>query len=399
MSQLPRKLSAALFSCLLLGLSIVLINCGGSASGTAGDPPGPGGSSSGGSQQKVQHLVIIEMQNASFDHLFGTMPPNNGNTIDGLRPGVPGYTQTDQAGNSVSPSLMTNLAPPALPEGHVAYENVLDGGLMDKFAYYNGDESMGYYDDSVSGIGTLWTYAQQYAIADKYFGSVIGEAPTNSLYMVAASDNNFVFSVQPFYGPCNQADKAATPLTFPNVGDQLTQKGISWAAYQEDNGNCSAYSPLHNPFQYFTSTYQVTKDFSQFSNDLASGNFPAVSFVFPNNRDDMHPGFAPITNGISFIDSIVKQLQTSSIWNTTAVVVTWDTFGGWYDHVPPPTVDSQGLAARVPLLVISPLAKQHYVSHVQMDHVSILRFIQNNWGLSTLNSRNTQSNDLSDLFQ
>ena len=88
------------------------------------------------------------MQNSSFDHLFGMMPPNTGDTIDGQRPGVPGYTQTDQAGNSVSPSLLTNLAPPPLPEGHAAYQNVINGGAMDKFAYYNGDESMGYYDDS-----------------------------------------------------------------------------------------------------------------------------------------------------------------------------------------------------------------------------------------------------------
>jgi len=359
----------------------------------------PGGGTPPQAQTTVQHLVVVQMQNSSFDHLFGMMPPTNGNTINGPHPGVPGFVQTNQAGNSVSPSLLTNLAPPALPEGHVAYENVIHGGAMDKFAFYNGDESMGYYDDSVSGISTLWNYAQQYAMSDNYFGSVVGEAPTNSLYMVAASDNNFVYSVQPYYGPCNKADRAAMPLTFPNVGDQLTQKGVSWAAYQEDNGNCSAYSPLHNPFQYFTSTYQLTKDYSQFASDLASGNFPAVAFVFPNNRDDMHPGFAPITNGINFIDTLVKQLQASSVWNSTVIVVVWDTFGGWYDHVPPPSVDSQGLAPRVPLLVISPLAKQHYVSHVQMDHVSILRFIQNNWGLSTLNPRNTQSQDLSDLLQ
>ena len=95
----------------------------------------------------------------------------------------------------------------------------------------------------------------------------------------------------------------------------------------------------------------------------------------------------------------MKTLQGSAFWNSTAVVIVWDTGGGWYDHAPPPSVDSQGLNVRVPLLVISPLAKQHYVSHVQMDHVSILRFIQNNWGLSPLNTRNTQSNDISDLFK
>jgi phospholipase C len=374
------------------------MGCGGTTTSTSSDP-GSGGGPPPPTKTTVQHLVVVEMQNASFDHLFGTMPATNGNTINGQHPGVPGYVQADQAGNSVSPSLLTNLAPPALPEGHIAYGNDLDGGAMDKFAFYEGDESMGYYDGTVSGMSTLWNYAQQYAIADNYFGSVIGEAPTNQLYMVAASDNNFVFSVQPSFGPCNLPDSAATPLTFPNVGDQLTQAKIFWSAYQEDNGNCPAYSPLHNPFQYFTSTNQVTKDYSQFATDLSSGNFPAVSFVFPNNRDDMHPGHAPITFGITFIDTLVKQLQASPIWNNTAVVVIWDDFGGWYDHVPPPAVDSQGLAPRVPLLVISPLAKQHYVSHVQMDHVSILRFIQNNWGLPTLNPRNTQSNDLSDLFQ
>ena len=81
------------------------------------------------------------------------------------------------------------------------------------------------------------------------------------------------------------------------------------------------------------------------------------------------------------------------------MVVFWDDAGGWYDHVAPPTADSQGLGERVPLLVISPLAKPHYVSHVQMDDVSILRYIQNNWGLQPLNPRNSQSNDLSDMFQ
>jgi phospholipase C len=79
--------------------------------------------------------------------------------------------------------------------------------------------------------------------------------------------------------------------------------------------------------------------------------------------------------------------------------VVWDAGGGWYDHVPPPTEDSQGLSFRVPMLVISPLAKQNYVSHTQMDHVSILRFIQKNWGLASLNTRNSASNDISDMFQ
>lgn len=334
------------------------------------------------------------MQNATFDHLFGTFPGT-----DGPQPGVPGYIQTDAAGHSVSPFLLTNLAPPALPEGHKVYLASLDGGAMDKFALNEGDNSMGYYDGNTPGVSTLWGYAQQFALADRYFSSAIGEAPTNQFYMVAATDNNFPFSVQPFYGPCNLPDPAAAPQTFPNIGDQLTQKGVTWSVYQEDLGNCSAYKPLHDPFQYFTTTHTVTQDYSQLATDLAAGKLPSVSFVFPNNRDDMHPGFGPITNGTGFLDTLIKQVQASPEWTSTAVIVTFDDGGGWYDHIPPPTVDSQGLGVRVPLIVISPLAKPHYISHVQMDHVSILRYIQNNWGLTPLNSRNSQSNDLSDLFQ
>lgn len=398
MVLLPR----ALVGLCLASVALLSAGCGGGSmtpSSTSTPIPSPSPDHPPSTQTAVQHLVVVVMQNASFDHLFGTFPATGGNTVDGLRPGVPGYTQTDAAGNSVTPFLLKELAPSPLPEGPTPYTAVLDGGKMDKFAFNNGDISMGYYDDTTSGVSTLWGYAQQYALADNYFGSVIGEAPSNQLYMVAADDNNQPHSIQPAFGPCELPDPAAMPLTNQNVGDQLTQKGVPWAAYQEDLGNCSAYKPLHDPFQYFTSTQGTTKDYGQFASDVSSGKLASVTFIFPNNRDDMHPGFGPITNGITFLDTLVKQIQTSSAWSTTAVVVVWDAGGGWYDHVPPPTVDSQGLNSRVPLLVISPLAKQNYVSHTRMDHVSILRFIQNNWGLPSLNARNAQSNDISDMFK
>lgn len=386
----------------LASLALVLTACGsgsGAASPATPGTPNPEGGPT--TVTAVQHLIVVVLQNASFDHLFGTFPATGGNAVNGIRAGVPGYVQYDASGNPVSPILMTNLAPKPLPEGRESYTRVMNGGLMDKYAYYNGAEAMGYYDGTTSGVSTLWTYAQQYALADNYFSSVIGEAPTNQLYMVAASDNDFPYSVQPYYGPCNQADAAAKALTFPNVGDQLTEKKINWAAYQEDMGVCSSYIPLHDPFQYFTTTNAASnrKDYTKFAEDIANNRLPSVSFVFPNNANDMHPGYGPITQGAAFVDALVKTVQASSYWSSTAIVVTWDTGGGWYDHVPPPTVDSQGLGSRVPMLVISPLAKQGYVSHVQMDHVSILKFIQMNWGLPSLNARNEQSQDISDMFR
>lgn len=348
----------------------------------------------------VQHVIVVIMQNASFDHLFGTFPAPAGGSVEGLRAGVPGYVQTDAAGNSVSPTLLTNLAPPALQESRAIYANSMDNGLMDKYAFYNGDLAMGYYDGTTSGVSTLWSYAQQYAMADHFFTSVVGEAPTNQLHMIAASDGNFPYSVQPMYGPCSTPESASKALTFPNVGDQLNQKGVSWGVYMESLGVCTEENAEHNPFQYFTSTNnQNLWDYSKFATDVAGGTLPAVTFVIPNNRDDMHPGYGPITNGVNFLSTLIQKVQGSTAWATTAIIITFDDAGGWYDHVPPPAVDSEGLAPRVPLLVISPLAKKNYISHVQMDDESILRFIQNIWGLPSLNTRNSQSNDLSDLFQ
>jgi len=112
----------------------------------------------------------------------------------------------------------------------------------------------------------------------------------------------------------------------------------------------------------------------------------------------MHPGNAPIENGINFIQTLVQQVQSSPVWKSTAIIVTFDTGGGWYDHVPPPTVDAQGLASRVPTLIISPYAKKNYVSHTTMDHVSVLKLIQWNWTLPRLNTRNAASGDMLDAF-
>lgn len=367
-----------------------MTGCGGSQGTTPSTPP------TAAARQKIQTVIVVTMQNASFDHLFGMFPGANG-----PKPGDPGYVQMDANGSPISPFLLTDLAPAALPEGTAAFNAAMNNGQMDKYAFYNGAISMGYYQNTTPGIDTLWSYAQQYALADNYFSSVIGEAPSNELYMVAANDNDVSFSVQPSFGPCQQADPAATPLAFPNVGDQLTAKSISWAVYQQDLGNCTAYTPLHDPFQFFTSTHDTpaTRDFSQFATDLSAGSLPAVSFIYPNNASDMHPGYGPLTTGTTFIDNLVQAVQNSPYWNSAAILVTWDTGGGWYDHVPPPGVDTQGLGSRVPLLVISPAAKKGYISHTQLEHVSILKFIQSNFGLTSLNPRNDTAQDLTDMFQ
>jgi phospholipase C len=343
------------------------------------------------------NIVVIVMQNRSFDHLFGTFPGANG-----IKAGEPGFTQTDAGGNSVSAFFQTNLAIADMPHLRGNLIKDWDNGLMDQFAFNSGDNAMGYYDNTTSGVDLLWSWAQQYALADNFYPSAMGDAPSNQLYLIAASDNNFSFSIQPFYGPCNTLTTTKAPYTYPHIGDQLDGAGLTWSWYHENYGDCTHYVPQENPFQFFTSSHASPsiKDLTAFATDLAAGKLPNVSFVQPGAAHSTHPATGvSITNGLQWLDGFIRQIQAAPIWPRTAIVVIWDSSGGLWDHVPPPqNVDSQGFGPRVPMLVISPFAKKGYISHVQMDDVSILRFIQENFGLAPLNTRNQLSNDLSDMM-
>ena len=394
MFPMSRHFLRSATAAIILAALTVITSCRGVGGGDTGSPiPGTPGTTS----SPIKHVVVVVMQNNSFDHLFGTFPGANG-----PKPGDPGFTQTDAQGNSVSPQLLTEIAPPDLAHSHSAFADMVDGGLMDRFAAVNGAQGMGFYDNTTPGIDRLWAWAQQFALGDNFFASAMGDAPTNQLYLVAASDNNFVFGVEPSFGPCQTPDPAAQPFNFPNVGDSLTQKNVSWGWFTEQYGICGSYIANQNPFQYFTSTQNSVhlQDFTSFSAQLSSGTVPAISFVQPAPAHSMHPGSGNVTRGATWLDGLLQDIQNSSIWADTAVIVLFDSSGGWYDHVPPPTVDSQGFGPRVPLLVISPFAKRNFISHVQMDDTSILKFIQWNWQLPSLNSRNDNpaSGDLRDMF-
>jgi len=370
-----------------------LIGCGGVKGSSPSPTPTP---SPAVGSVPIKHVIVVIMQNRSFDHLFGAFPGANG-----IRPGVPGFTEIDAKGTTVTPQLLTNIAIGDLPHSRGDFLRVWDSGAMDKFAFFNGAVSMGHYDNTTAGMGTLWSWAQQFALADNFFPSVMGDAPTNQLYLVAADDNNTPISVQPFFGPCITDVRASAGYTFPHVGDQLTAKNLTWGWYNEDLNVCPSYVPQENPFQFFTNAHNSpnVRDLSKFSTDLAAGKLPTVSFVQPGPTHSMHPAAGvPITNGITWLDGFIRQVQASSVWTDTAIIVIWDSSGGWWDHVPPPQVDGQGYGPRVPMLIISPFAKKNYISHVQMDNVSILRFIQGTFGLPPLNARNQLGNDLSDMF-
>jgi phospholipase C len=370
-----------------LSIVMLVVLFGGGASLPPQSPP----------QSPITNIIVVVMQNRSFDNLFGVFPG-----VNGIVEGVPGYTQKNSLGKTVTAFLLKNDATGDLPHNHWNFVRAWDQGKMDKYAYYNGNNSMGHYDASTPGISVLWTWASSYALADNFFASVMGDAPTNQMYLVAAEDNNFPYNIQPYYGPCNTLSKVKQPYTFPHVGDQMTKQGLTWAWYHEYLYQCNkVYKPQENPFQFFLDTHGTSniRDLSKFSTDLNAGQLPSLVMVQPGLINSMHPALGiPVSDGITWLDGFIREIQASSIWAHSAIIVIWDSSGGWWDHVPPPQVDSQGLGPRVPMLVISPYAKTNYVSHVQMDEVSILRFIQETFGLPPLNARNQLSNDLSDMF-
>lgn len=378
-------------------------------------------------RSSVKHLIIVVMQNGSFDHLFGTYPGANG-----LDSSLPSYTQVDQAGHTISPQLLTNLSPADLNHTATSYTIAYDSGKMDKYAWENGDASMDYYDNSSVGtasdgrqfgVNTLWSYAQQYALADNFFASAMASEPSNMLYMVGADPGT---GSEPYGYPQLDACTAGLyqqnkgsgatitdPLTFPSVGDQLSAKSISWGFYQEffsneQNGTCTHYVPQENPFQYFQTTANSSnvQNFTMtgFSSMLAAGALPSVMWVQPSPGHSMHPGQGNIANGIEWLDDFVQAVKNSNAWSSSAILVFWDESGGWYDHVAPSQLSGTlGLGARVPVLLISPFAKPGYISSQQMDFVSILRFIQWNWALGPFTNANqaareSQSGNICDLL-
>lgn len=381
----------------------------------------------------ISHIIVVMMQNHSFDNLFGTYPMANG-----LDPTAPGYTQAACGSNvppcvatnaTVSPTLLTSLTTADLNHDAVSYSAAYDGGNMDKYAITNGDLAMQYFDNTVSsttddgktyGIATIWGYAQQYALADNFFASAMSSEPANMLYMVAATvHDTYTAGSEPYYDHCSAHDVAksggtiAQPLTEANLGDQLNANKVSWTWYQANfatsvNSTCDNYVPQENPFQYFTSTqYSANlQDFklSDFQTTLDRSSLPSVIFITPAPVASMHPGGGDMANGIQWLDNLVQAVKNSTAWSSSALVILWDESGGWYDHVPPPQLpNTMGLGARVPVILVSPYAKAGTISHQQMDFVSILRFIQWNWGLGMFTdpiqaAREQQTGDLCDLL-
>ncbi len=359
---------------------------------------------------QIQHIVFIVKENRTFDNYFGTYAGADGATTAVISTGqvIPLGHTPDQTPRDIS--------------GHGWYDAIAgtDGGLMDQFdlipgASVNGD-MLGLTQLTQSDIPNYFAYAQNFVLADRMFSSMKGASWANHLYIVGAQaggaftipkttvnswgcDANPTASVQVW----DSDDTVSAPFPcfdFQTLADELQAAGISWKFYAPPQSDPAyVYSPLdginHIRFGPLWSTNVVSD--TQFAIDAKNGTLPAVSWLVTRATSNEHPPSGSCT-GENWTVGQMNALMQGADWSTSAVFVTWDDFGGFYDHVPPPTLDKFGLGPRVPLLVVSPYAKTGYVSHTQYEFSSVLKFIEERFGLSPMTARDAEANDITDSF-
>jgi phospholipase C len=358
---------------------------------------------------KIDHVVIIMMENHAYDNYFETyclqLSAYCNETGNGIAPGtcepmlgVPGGCVVPYAFNG------KNLSPPDLPHTYNSTIEALNGGQMNNFyvAERKGLEPFGYYNGTT--VPVYWDLAQEFGLGDDFFSAALsyslpnhwyllsGQAPAESIGTVLAAAN---YSQKHTY--LNESNAT------PSIQNLLVKNGLSFryydfplAPYQtaiqaaprasNDGGKGSAYSywnPLAAKAQSYNDSYSsafVARD--QIFSDLQDSNLPNVSYVLPCCDYSDHPP-ANRTLAEEFVANVVDSIEYSPYWNHTAIFLTWDEYGGWYDNVAPPSIDSLGLSFRVPLIVISPYTPRGEIIGTLGHFESTLAFIEDRWGLQS----------------
>jgi phospholipase C len=324
----------------------------------------------------IENIVIVLQENHTFDNYFGAYPGAEG--IVGKSICIP--SSTSSPSNCIGPFHDPNHTPVDMNHNWKSAHQDYDGSKMDGFVLSEGsDETMGYYDDQ--DIPHYWNAAKNYVLCDHYFTSVMSESAPNHLFLVAGTAGGII------------DDNVPSILKFPPIFQQLDQLGVSWKVY--------GFTKWYESFDYVKKKIDSKNNFapgSSFSSDLASKNLSQVSWIIGAPGGDEHPP-ADITIGSNSVaNDIVNALGASSYWGSSAVFVTWDDYGGFYDHFAPPQVDQYGYGFRVPCLVISPYSRVGIIDGTVNDHASILRYVEDRFGLSPLSTRDSSANNLSEAF-
>jgi phospholipase C len=260
---------------------------------------------------------------------------------------------------------------------------------------------MGYYDGS--DIPYYWNLADEYVLFDRFFSSAKDGSFSNHMYWVAA--------IPPGDGKGEELAKSLA--NSPTIFDRLQEAGISWKFYVQNYDPTITYRNLGNVGNRASQVVWVPLlnidrflddpdlsshivDLNEYFVDLENGTLPAVAYIIPSGASE-HPPQYPAT-GQRFVKNLIQELMRSSSWESSAFLLTYDDWGGWYDHVAPPQVDKYGYGPRVPTLLVSPYARRGHIDSTELDFTSILKFIEENWNLEPLAERDAKANNFLTAF-
>ena len=351
----------------------------------------------------IKHFMVLMQENHTFDNYFGTYPGADGIDLDTCMPVNP----FEEDGECVKPFRIGDLPIGELDHSSKTHALQYNGGRMDGFVYaqnlrnVDGKQAMGYYDGR--DLPYYWYLVDEYVLFDRFFSSAAGGSVWNHNYWVMAQAGN-VKNTVPLEG---YGDDILT------IFDRLEEKGISWKFYVQNYDPRITYRtlrykekwspqiiwvPLLN-FPRFVDNPELFRHIvplDEYFTDLQNGTLPAVAYMVPSGASEQPPG--SIRAGQRFVRSLIQALMRSEYWYDSAFLVTYDDWGGWYDHVPPPKVDEYGYGFRVPAFMVSAYAKRGYIDSTTLDFASIPKFIEENWGLEPLAERDAKANSIINAF-
>ncbi len=352
----------------------------------------------GADLHKIQHVVIILQENRSFDHYFGTFPGADGIPTDGSG-NFTVCSPDPRTGICVKPYHAGDIADLGGPHGHSNEVADVDGGKMDGFVGQFVQQECALHPDTCQTepagvmayhdareIPNYWTYARQFVLQDRLFEPVSSWSLPAHLYIVSAWSARCSRLADPtscvsWVG--NVPRQARTNYAWTDLTYLLHKNGVSWAYYGVSPSSGLIATPnMWNPLLQFTTVIQNKQtgniqDTSAFCQAAQNGTLPAVSWVVPDMPVSEHPNSQqPPSVGEAYVTSLINAIMQGPNWNSTAIFLTWDDWGGFYDHVVPPVVDGNGYGIRVPGLVISPYARQGYIDHQTLSFDAYLKFIE-----------------------
>lgn len=399
-----------------LGTALAILALGGCSAGAFSAAPSGGGVVSNGRVRSavtspIRHVVFIIQENRSFNNFFMGFP--------GAKTQNYGYDTNGKKIRLHSQSLVTQWD---IDHSAYAFFQACNGtaklpgtkcrmnGWNHEAAGYGAPKNFAYAYVPQDQIAQYWTMAEQYVLADHMFASNLDGSFIAHQYAVAAYASHGVDYPSGPWG-CSGAygDEISTLLKTrtrgpaisvcfdnPTIASEADAAGVTWHFY---GGSLNGDGALWNAYQADNAIFNgpdweadVISPPSKFLSDVAGGTLKNITWITPTYENSDHAGF-DAKGGPAWVASLVNAVGKSQFWKSTAIFIMWDDPGGWFDPVKPPFKDYDGLGFRVPLIVISPYAKAGYVTHVQYETASVLRFMEDTFGLPTLSVSDARAND------